>query len=656
MSDKALVKIENKLNYFLELQYGFSCLVEADKRDAGNNYWYRRADQTEWAATQFTPSLNLALASVASAKPLNEVRTHLREEALGNVGPALDAGKRILSLTAPTGSGKTLALLAIANSIRERRPDHAVIFAVPFLSITEQIEDICRNLVFAGNPSFVTRIDSRTEDPELEEILRGLDADPARFDEMLSRSFSIETFDAAFVVTTFVQFFETLLSNKGTTLLRLPNFAKCIFLIDEVQALPPRLYAFFAAYLDAFCKLVDSYAVLSTATMPAFGLSTNPGAGWDAAQLFPDYTPPIELVSVDRWYPNPVFNRYRVERLDATLATFTLADLSRHVVGQKTSSLIILNTIDDTRSLYDLLSDDSDTDAEIVLLNTRFVLNDRREKIDLCKKMLLSGSRVVLISTQLIEAGVDIDFPTVYRDLCPLPSLIQSAGRCNRNGENVAGGQVNFFELRDANGMSRAERVYRDQSDRWILDFSREQISGVLEERDLIEVQRSFFKLVESNLEVGAHRLSSQNRKSRDSLVKRISECAFEVVGSFRLIDKDEFGKDYQIYVPIDESDRGWDDLGDLTKAAARAGASAPSGRLSFAETKHHRLKIDSCIQRMSGRVVQVRTFREDALPPCERLNGQVKEIYGMRKLLLPEVHYSAETGIKLNGTGAAII
>ena len=141
---------------------------------------------------------------------------------------------------------------------------------MPFLSITEQVQEIISNILnidvlSVNSKSFNERIEKAQQEYETEQSSEKLKA-------LLVEDFIENTFDHPFIITTFVQLFETLLSNRNSTLLKLPNFANRIFLIDEVQALPPRLYIFFTAWLDAFCKMNNSYAILSTATMPYLGI------------------------------------------------------------------------------------------------------------------------------------------------------------------------------------------------------------------------------------------------------------------------------------------------------------------------------------------------------------------------------------------------
>lgn len=668
--DRRLDAISDKLDFFLQTQFGFAALLEADKRDAGDNKWFRRTEQLEGVCKRFAPLLAEALPSGKASTLLNQARTAVREEAVSNVHAALAVGHRTFSLTAPTGSGKTLTLLAVQDAIRRLHPDHSVCYALPFLTITEQVENICRGIF---GPDIITRIDSRSQNEAMEQLLDQLEDHPEKIAQIIALGFSEETFDAAFIVTTFVQVFETLLTNRGAQIMRLPNFAKTIFLIDEVQALPPRLYIFFAALLHTFCKMFDSYAVFSTATMPSFRL---PEQNMSAQALFSDYQEPTELLDFGKYYQQPVFDRYVIESISPG-TSMTLEELADTLEAETESCLAILNTIDDTRRLYDLFCSNGPR-SDVILLNTRFTLEDRQKKLRYCKQSLnpmwrakrrvgqrillrrRGKQRVLLISTQLIEAGVDIDFPVVYRDLCPLPNLIQSAGRCNRNGKRrgVQGetlpGEVRFFELKEPDAKkARAELVYRDKADSWSLDFSRTKIRGRIAEKDLLAVQREFFQAVGQNLKIGDHRLRHEKTYEPDNLIKRIGDMSFQTVGSFRLIDEKDFGMERRYYVARDEYDLEWEQLGGL----AREVAVAVEARLGYPAVRVRQIEMLAHLRTLSGRVVSVRFQDESNAPPAKRNDHtrEITEYCGLCKLENPDIEYSSHTGIQINGQGIAI-
>lgn len=654
ITDVQLNQIQDKLGFFLDTQFAFASLIEADKRDAGYNEFYLRKEQLDDAKTKFSAPLITKLASLQPRGELDKVRTELRKTALQNLSPLLDGSDRVFSLTAPTGAGKTLMLLALADAIRAAKRDsgdYALIYGLPFLSITEQVERVCKTEIWTDWPELVTRQDSRTRRPEIEALIEQDETEPEKTSELLRLAFSGETFDGAFTLTTFVQIFETLLSNRNATLLKLPNFSKSIFLLDEIQALPPRLYVFFAAYLHEFCERFDCYAILSTATMPALQLPNSvPG------DFFPRYPEKIPELLGESAFTPPVFNRYEVQPIQEDWTLETLAD---NAVAKERSALVIVNTIADSLALFDLVQKKASKETEVILLNTRFMLCDRKAKIARASARLKVGKRVILISTQMIEAGVDVDFPVVFRDWCPLPSLIQAAGRCNRNGElkdendKLILGEVIFCRLVGEKGKPRAPLVYRDSADVWLLEFARQKITKPTPEIELLPIQREFFAGVNANLEVGRAKLKVEKERKTDNLIKRIQNGDFAVVGSFQLIEESDFGQEFRYYIPESDQDDAWETLERLTLEKWKA--QKARGRLSFAENKTYELAIETQLRTMSERVVAIRCQLEEAPRPLPRNNGEL-ELCGLRLLANWQCDYSFERGLASSGSTSAIL
>jgi CRISPR-associated endonuclease/helicase Cas3 len=628
------------LDTFLETQWSFAALIEADKRDAGDNKFLARCEELEKAREHFAPRLRSTLEllqSQPSQNPaLDEIRTQIRHDALEKLRAGLQKKQRTFSLTAPTGAGKTFMLLALADEIRrfaktEHNRDCGVIYGLPFLSITEQVESVCRQTFADTFP--VTRMDSKSINARLEELQKQLDNEPQKLDELLREKFSEATFDRAFIVTTFVQIFEALLSNRNAQLLKLPNFANAIFLLDEIQALPPRLYSFFAAHLQAFCEKFDCYAIFSTATMPALNFADKKlPPPRDPRILYREYSQPEELAGA-QYFDNAVFNRYQIRRLPEW--EIKLDALAEAIVENDESCLVVLNTIDDTLALYDLLQAHSEAD-EVFLLNTRFTPLDRREKLATCKERLENGERIILISTQLIEAGVDIDFPVVFRDLCPLPNLVQCAGRCNRNGKLESNGQkiqgtIWFFELIGENGKSRAKLIYDESDSR----FAREEIPDEVQERELLKVQQKHFESVRENLSVG--------QWSGGNFIEQINKLAFHDIGKFRLIDK-QYGEEVRYYISktiaLGEDD-DWQLLREISQSAPQRNKS------SYADYQQWQAAVQGVLRRMGERVVGVRLKKTD------KELATTETIFGLR-YLANECDYSFDTGLAKNGDAPA--
>jgi len=258
-------KNKSALDFFLDNQFAFASVIQADKADAGKigNIIDDQLEAIQTFSKCFNPQLDSYLGKLNQNSELNKLRTTIRNHAVQNICVGLKNDEHVYELTAPTGSGKTLMMLSLASEIIKEKGAKRIIYGLPFLSITEQVEaEVLK--IFEGNEAFIQRIDSKSENHRFEMIQAELDYSPTeeKILEANIMEFQENTFAYPFVITTFVRFFETLLSNRNAELLKLPNFSNCIFLLDEIQALPPRLYGFFVAYIKKFCTKFNSYAII----------------------------------------------------------------------------------------------------------------------------------------------------------------------------------------------------------------------------------------------------------------------------------------------------------------------------------------------------------------------------------------------------------
>lgn len=614
----------NALDSFLRIQYLFGALVKADKIDAADMKFMiaKEEKELESFAYIFHERLSVYISNLVPTSDLNIERTAIREEALSNVDKGLDKGRQVFELTSPTGSGKTLSLLSIADKIIEKTGTKRIIYALPFLSITEQVESVIKSIL-KDDTSFVARIDSKSVDKDYLTLEKEWEESPSEaiYKELKGRNFQQLMFDYPLIITTFVQFFETLLSNKNEEVLRLHNFSNCIFLIDEIQSLPPRLYGFFAGYLSRFCQLHNSYAILSTATQPNFNLPK------EGRVFFSHYEEPYNLVNLSH-FSNAVFNRYKVN----VEGELSLDSLAEKVINENASCLVILNTISDSIKLYDILQESCVEKDGILLLNTHFIPVDRKKKISIATNRLNDNKKVILISTQLIEAGVDIDFPVVYRDFTTISSLVQSAGRCNRNGK-LDKGKVVLFRL-CVDGQIRSQLIFRGK-DRVLLDITK-RILGfeTYNESELLNVQRSFFNEIQQSTLFAKYGKNLEN-----DFLKDISECMFDKIGNFTLIDKDLYGEDLVYYVPKDDIDTSFEDLLNLKDKFISSVKKEDWDKIRFLKNR-----LKNQIKLMSDRVVQIKLKRNHPRP----LTSSDSQCYGIHKLSLSS--YSFEKGIDTEG------
>jgi len=318
----------------------------------------------------------------------------------------------VFSLTVPTGGGKTLSSMAFALRHAIRHGLRRVVVAIPFTSIIEQSAAVYRDVF--GAEQVVEHHSNLDESALLE-----------RYGETeVARRLAAENWDAPIVVTTNVQLFESLFANRPSRCRRLHNLAQSVLILDEAQALPP---GFLTPVLDALRELVDHYGctvVLSTATQPALARRAALPAGLEDVHEIVEN--PTELARA----LTRVEVRWPEDR-DPT----DFADLAGRIAGER-QVLAIVHRRQDARELAGVLPA-----ADRYHLSALMCPAHRAEVLIRVRTALKEGRPCRLVSTQVVEAGVDVDFPVVFRALAGLDSLVQAAGRCNREGG-----------LRDAHG------------------------------------------------------------------------------------------------------------------------------------------------------------------------------------------------------------
>ncbi|MGE4290687.1 MAG: CRISPR-associated helicase Cas3' [Desulfovibrio sp.] len=405
-----------RVSFFIRML--FSCLVDADFLDTERFMDRGRAEQrTGWPSlaeleTRLRPKLNVLLRE-SSDTPLNRSRRAILARCLETA----EADPGLFSLTVPTGGGKTLSSLAFALRHALQNGLDRIIYVIPFTSIIEQNASVFRD--YLGTDAVLEH--HSNFDPE------NTDESPS---EALRRSrFASENWDAPLVATTSVQFFESLFHHRSGKCRKLHNIARSVVILDEAQMLPSELLLPCLAALRELTERYGASVMLCTATQPA--LTRNAG-------LVRGLDDPVEIAPDPRTlFLAPEFRRVRVQRLDAGTDT----DLAAHV-RQNRQALVVVNTRKHARRLFELLRDATGTHH----LSALMCPAHRSAALDQIRKDLDDKTPCLVVSTSLIEAGVDVDFPVVYRASCGVDSLAQAAGRCNREGRLPEPGTVWTFE------------------------------------------------------------------------------------------------------------------------------------------------------------------------------------------------------------------
>lgn len=420
----------------LFLRMLFSALVDADCLDTEAHFNPDRAEARGGvpdlaALWQELEAAQAELLAAADDAPVNRVRREVYEACLS----AAEQAPGFFRLTVPTGGGKTRSGLAFALRHALMHKLDRVIIAIPYTSIIEQTAQVCREIF--DDERAVLEHHSAVAAPEAEG-----DA-PVTVDTAWAR-LAAENWDAPIVVTTTVQLFESLLGQRTTACRKLHHIARSVIVLDEVQTLPPHLLR---TTLDVLRRLVANYGVsvvLCTATQPALDASPDFTGLAGVREIVPD--PARHFAALARVaYEWPAIT----ERWDWGCVADELRAAPRGmaVVNTKADALALLAALDDPGALH---------------LSTLLCGAHRRAVLAEVRRRLAAGEPCRLVATQVVEAGVDLDFPLVLRALGPLDRIVQAAGRCNREGKLADLGRVVVFAPEEG---SQPPGAYRTATD-----------------------------------------------------------------------------------------------------------------------------------------------------------------------------------------------
>ena len=371
--------------------------------------------------------------------PVDEVREELAHYAL----EAADGPVGVYRLAAPTGAGKTIAAARFALHHGRLRGLRHVIVAVPYISITQQTATVYRELLEVPGG-----------DPVVLEHHSGLEVDAHAPELRRWQRLAADNWDAPFVVTTTVQLFHSLFSNRPGAMRKLHRLARAVLVLDEVQALPDRLLLPILAALRCLADWFGTTVLLASATQPEFW-SLSPFKGLACRDVVPEPTRLYQALRRVRyeWRPGRTAPPGDAADRKPTLAEIAEEAATEHQV------LVVVNTTADAAAVHQRLKQVRPPWLGPVLhLSTRMAAQHRHDVLAQITRCLAAGAPVAVASTQVVEAGVDLDFPVVYRALAPADSLQQAAGRANRHGLRPEG-RVVVFE--PADGGQPRDQAYK---------------------------------------------------------------------------------------------------------------------------------------------------------------------------------------------------
>lgn len=478
----------------------YSCLVDADYIDTET---FMNGDAGRGNYEPLSALCDKLTAYISKwNNPTREIDI-LRQKILNSCIEKASAPRGIFSLTVPTGGGKTVASMAFALNHAAANSMKRIIYVIPYTSIIEQNAKVFRDIL--GQENVVEHHSSVSY--ELSE-----NADEPGYRNALAT----ENWDAPVIVTTAVQFFESLYANRSSKCRKLHNIANSVIIFDEAQMIPSNNLRPCVAAIAELVRAYNATAVLCTATQPAIDeMLLEYSKKESVVELCPD---------VDGMFEK--FRRTSFEK-EGRLTTDEL--VSRLESQQQV--LCIVNTRKFAQEVYEALPSEGRFH-----LSTLMCPVHRKQKLDEIRERLKSGKTCRVVSTSLIEAGVDVDFPRVFREMAGLDSILQAAGRCNREGKRSAESSiVTVFE--SENKVNKLIAVNRDAAEETVRDWTQPNTTSTIER--YFKAYRDFLR----NDDKSGVMTASE---------KGISGCGlpFEwIAKEFKLIDQNTF----TVYISVGE-------------------------------------------------------------------------------------------------------
>ena len=439
---------EQAVLYRLKIQLFFSILLEADKAllaiSNPENYLKRESQQwdAQWVEQRIS---NLEAQNKEKDLPqdlkslTNQLRGKMRDEVKRSIDEEFE--DRIFSLTAPTGCGKTLLAATWALKMQEKirrtaKNPPKIIVVLPFLSVIDQTAKEYAKLLAIGG----VEKDGRW-------LLTShslADRSYAQDMEVKDERFFVDTWRSELIITTYDQFLMSLMDPKARYQMRFHHLCDALIIMDEVQSLPCQLWQPLDRVFQSLVKLGSSKLLLMSATLPSF-VSMHTPLVKDYPTYFAAFTRYKLVFSLEETISLEAFCELMVERLPDW-------------ISEHKRVLITLNTRGSARKIWQEIKDswiDDEEGMQLFFISSDVTPKDRLVIVDEIKQ----GNPCIVVSTQSIEAGVDIDLDLVLRDFAPLDSLIQIAGRCNREGKGSRG-TVEIFDIVNENERRYSEMIY----------------------------------------------------------------------------------------------------------------------------------------------------------------------------------------------------
>jgi len=481
---------EDTLFYYFATLLLYSLLLDADKTDAANLQEIKRIKIDKDIVDNY--KLHLFKDINKKKKEINKIRNEIYNETINSLERLNLEKDKILSLNVPTGTGKTLTSLSFALKLKakieqEKKYKPRIIYSLPYLSIIDQnfaiFEDVFKFSLKGKTPNsnlllkhhHLSDVNYTTSNIGKEEF-ENLSPEDIGKDLLL-----IEGWNSEVIVTTFFQFFYSLISNRNKSIRKFHNIINSIVILDEIQAIPHCYWLLLNKIIHFLTEKFNVYFILVTATQPL---------------LFNEKDKEIKPLIKDKEKYFKALNRVELKYNSESLCLNDFQEILEEDLCNNPNKdfLIVLNTINSSLEIYNFIYQLELKDTETFYLSTNIIPKERLRRIR--KSREKSKKQKIIISTQLIEAGVDLDVDIVYRDFAPLDSINQVAGRCNRNF-NQSKGLIKLFILKEE---EKKKEYYRYIYDSFIISKTKDVLweasKKQIEEKSFLSLNNSYFDKV----------------------------------------------------------------------------------------------------------------------------------------------------------------
>ncbi|MGN0601843.1 MAG: CRISPR-associated helicase Cas3' [Oscillospiraceae bacterium] len=530
-----------------------SALIDADRRDtaefmSNKEFEFMEANREFWKKQIdfFENKYTNEIIKNSKDNQINRARRYISDVSK-EFASCSDDG--IYRMTVPTGGGKTLSALRFSLYNSFNNDKKRIIFVIPLLSVLDQNVKIINDFTNGDNTVLEHHSNVIKENMQQDELDRY---------ELLS-----ETWDAPIVVTTLVQLLNTLFSGKKSCIRRMKSLCNSVIVIDEVQSLPRKIVYMFNSALNFLAKLCGCTIVLSSATQPCFEILDYPVNLAENCEIIP--------------YDKQLFSVFkRTEIIDKTdkygMSINELTDFAIKIFQNSKSLLIICNTKVSAKKIYKQLKYMENNNIRIFHLSTSMCMAHRQKTLYEIQECLKQNGnmRVICVSTQLVEAGVDFSFESLIRVKAGIDNIAQAAGRCNRNGEFNKLCNVYVVSLKDENLSKLADikdaqnafdvynAIFKNDPENYDCDIlSRKSIELYYKELLKVESRKELYEYCVKSYDSSLFEMLSDNSmfsKRTDSYEKYGMTQAFKTAGEeFKVFD--DITTD--VIVPYNEEAKG---------------------------------------------------------------------------------------------------